>query len=317
MTHSLLAVDLGMGALKTYSATGAAQIISQVATNGATKTARMIGLKADVPPMHVAFGTQSFWVGPRAHDWGRPIEALDYDRLIGSPEIKALLYGTLSESQFPPKKPVHLIVGLPVEMFTTDNIAAVKKAFTGEHSWKANDVARKLNIERVAATSQATGAMFAYLLNADGTFNVAANTKATDELWVMSIGFNTVELQVSRDKKQIERFTAGKTVGVRRLLELANPGRLYSLGELDARLRAGTLDVDEAMDTWTREVKGFIDDKWGVSWQRAKRLIIVGGGAILLRDMLQKKFNGRAFIPDDPVHAIAHGLYKLALQQGL
>jgi hypothetical protein len=41
----------------------------------------------------------------------------------------------------------------------------------------------------------------------------------------------------------------------------------------------------------------------------------VGGGAILLRELLVERFSGRVYIPDDPVISISRGLYKLAKQQ--
>ena len=39
--------------------------------------------------------------------------------------------------------------------------------------------------------------------------------------------------------------------------------------------------------------------------------IIIGGGAVLLRDALTARFNGRSFMPDDPIVSVARGLYKL------
>ena len=41
-------------------------------------------------------------------------------------------------------------------------------------------------------------------------------------------------------------------------------------------------------------------------------VIVVGGGALLLRQSLTARFNARAYVPDDPVLATARGLYKLA-----
>ena len=102
---------------------------------------------------------------------------------------------------------------------------------------------------------------------------------------------------------------------MRRLLELADCQRLYSLGELDARLRAKRLDVREALPVWEREVVGFIETLWGDTWRRFAAVLIVGGGAQLLKDTLPYRFNGKAFIPDQPVLSIARGLYKLTLLQ--
>ena len=60
----------------------------------------------------------AFYVGADAHDWGRGIENLDYDRLTGVPETRAIFYASLAqyiERNSLPDRPVQLIVGLPLE----------------------------------------------------------------------------------------------------------------------------------------------------------------------------------------------------------
>jgi hypothetical protein len=39
----------------------------------------------------------------------------------------------------------------------------------------------------------------------------------------------------------------------------------------------------------------------------------VGGGTILLKNSLPYRFNGKAYIPDDPILSVARGLYKLTI----
>ncbi len=131
----------------------------------------------------------------------------------------------------------------------------------------------------------------------------------------MSVGFNTLELLVVRDRAPVERFTAGQTVGVRRLLELVNTQNLYSLGELDSALRAGRLDIANALPVWAREVNGEIEKRWGVAFKRFARVIVVGGGSLLLKEHLTRQFNGKAVLPDSPVLSIARGLYTLLLMK--
>ena len=130
---------------------------------------------------------------------------------------------------------------------------------------------------------------------------------------VISIGFNTIELLVVRDKAPVQRFTAGNTVGVRRLIELINSEKIYSRGELDVLLRNGKLDTRDTLPIWSREIFGQIESQWGRMFRRFAGVIVVGGGSILLRDALMAKFSGKAIFPDDPVISIARGLYKFAL----
>lgn len=60
---------------------------------------------------------------------------------------------------------------------------------------------------------------------------------------------------------------------------------------------------------------GVVEKQWGNAWKRFAVVLIMGGGSILLHDTLPYRFNGKAFMPDQPVTAIARGLYKLALFQ--
>ena len=154
-----------------------------------------------------------------------------------------------------------------------------------------------------------------YLLDGEGRFIPERKGAFSSEVGVISIGFGTVELMVVRDRTPVQRFTSGSASGVRRLLEIVNGQHLYSLGELDTQLRAGHLDISTALPIWEREVTGVIEKQWGTSWKRFAAVLIMGGGAILLKDNLPYAFNGKAYLPDEPVQAIARGLYRLILLQ--
>jgi hypothetical protein len=78
-------------------------------------------------------------------------------------------------------------------------------------------------------------------------------------------------------------------------------------------LRSGDLDISAALPVWSAEVAGMIEQHWARAWRRFKAIICVGGGVLLLRDMLLTTFNGRLFIPEAPLMSIANGVYKLAL----
>jgi len=51
--------------------------------------------------------------------------------------------------------------------------------------------------------------------------------------------------------------------------------------------------------------------QWGQSYHRFYKVFLVGGGAILLEKHMRSKFNGKSVMADDPVMAIANGLYKI------
>jgi hypothetical protein len=98
-------------------------------------------------------------------------------------------------------------------------------------------------------------------------------------------------------------------------LELANSAGLYSLAEMDDQLRAGTLDLSTAQPVWSREVLGQIEKTWETHFKRFGAIVVVGGGSILLRDELLKRFGGKACMSAEPVIATARGLYKYAVMK--
>ena len=318
-----LGIDLGNGAFKLYGALGHYQLESHVATNSGQRVHSTMGLKKSKPPMEIKNKSGDFFVGAGAHDYGRFLENLDVVRFGGTPETETLLHGIITKYQQkhgPFKSPVSVTVGLPNEVLTGDiaeaNIDATKKWLRGIHTWRADGKQYSVEIEdppKVA--SQATGALFDHLLDLEGQFIPERKGLFSEEIGLISVGFGTVELMVVRNRTPVARFTIGATSGVRRLLEIVNGEGLYSLGEMDMRLRAGQLDISTALLIWEREVMGVIEKQWGNAWKRFAVVLIMGGGSILLKDTLPYRFNGKAFLPDQPVITIARGLYKLALYQ--
>lgn len=317
-----IGIDLGMGACKLVGPHGGIVLPSHVSIADGRMVGRLAGMKASKPPLKITVDGRAFYVGDGAHDFGRPVENMDYDRLNGSPEQRAIVYGALTRyiqraQVILPMLTVY--VGMPLEPLTGDpdqvqaTVTAVRDWLHGSHAWLADGVPYQLDVRDVKITSQPTGALFDYLLDDDGRFIPERKSHVKEEIGIISVGFNTVELLVVQDTRPVNRFTAGTTAGVRRLLELVNGDGLYSLGELDGRLRAGTLDVRTAVPVWGREVSGAIEHTWGKHWRRFARIVTVGGGAILLNGQLA--FAGKSYLPDDPVLAIARGLYKMALMQ--
>ena len=77
-------------------------------------------------------------------------------------------------------------------------------------------------------------------------------TIAPEEVGVVSIGFGTVEMLVIKNRAIVQRFTLGTASGVRRLLEIADSQKMYSLGDSDLRLRQGKVDLSTALPIWER-----------------------------------------------------------------
>ena len=316
-------LDLGMGAIKLFGDQQAIQLISQVAVPNGPQVGRMLGLGNSKAPLRITLPTgSSFFVDSGAHDSGRPVENLSMDRFAGAPEMLALFYGIFTrylQQIGAISEPVRITCGLPLETLSGDDARAtvegIQRWMKAEHAWKANDQEFHLSVSEVKATSQPAAALFDFVLDLEGKIIPEHRNAYTQEVGVVSIGMNTIELLVVRDRVAVQRFTAGSTTGVRRLLELVNGQQLYSLGELDILLRANRLDISQVLPIWEREVTGEIEKRWGKTWRRFTAVILVGGGAILLKNSLPFFFNGKAILPDDPIQSIARGLWKLYLFQ--
>jgi hypothetical protein len=315
-----LGIDAGNGAFKIHGPQGGLETLSQVASNGGQRVISTLGLRKQKPPLHIQNGHGSFYIGAGAHDYGRPVENLDVERFNGTPEMVALFHGALTNylhkyGQI--DQPLSIIVGLPQEILSgqagdeaKDNL---RRWLRGAHRWEADGKEIALDIADVKIASQVSGGLFDYLLDEQGKFIPAHKGAFTREVGIISVGFGTVELLVVRDRVPVQRFTTGAASGVRRLLEILNGQRLYSLGEMDILLRAGQLDTSTALPIWEREVMGVIERQWSNNWRRFDAVLIMGGGAILLKNSLPQRFNGKGFVPDNPVQAIARGLYKMSL----
>jgi len=321
-----LGVDLGFGANKLFGAAGGSELPSQVAIATGEVVGRLAGMKSAKAPMRIEVGGVSYYVGAGAHDWGRPVESLDYERLNGTPEMLAVFYGALTQYARQAKmaeynQPLTLLVGMPLEPLTgqpaavKEVVARVKNWLKGRHEWAADKRPFVVEVADVNVTSQPTGALYDFLLNDEGKFYTDRKELVKKEVGVVSVGFNTVELLVAQNGAPVQRFTGGATNGVRRLLELVNRDGLYSLGELDTELRGGNLDYAGSLDLWGREIAGQVERQWGKAWKRFGQIIVVGGGSVLLNGNLSQMFNGKAAMPEQPVLAIARGLYKLAVMQ--
>jgi len=324
--YSYLSIDHGAGNLKLHGAHGSIIMPTRAATARDGHLSSAAGLRIGKPPLRIKTDGWQIYVGDTAHNWGRAIDDLSDARFItGAPGTRAVTYAAITHYILQHGLHCHLqnmtlYVGLPHTALSGDDAAAtvhgVKSWLKGHHEWQVNDSPYYMEVADVVITTQAAGALFDYLLDDDGQFRPGkAQQYRKKEIGVLSVGMNTIELMAINGREVTQKFTSGETLGVRRLLELCDPGNLYTRGELDARLRAGTLDTASTLPVWSSEVNGHIERVWGRAWRRFAAVVVVGGGAVLLRERILAQFNGRTHIPNDPVGAIGRGLYKMAQQR--
>ncbi len=313
-----VALDFGAGNFKMFGPDGGVVIPSHVAAFSGDQIGEVAGVRSVAGSTRISINGYRFYVGRNAHAFGRPVENLDDGRFAaGTPELRALTYSALSSLT---QSQINIIVGLPQTTLagaqartTTEGL---RDWLTGTHTWTVNDTERAIDVQKVTISSQAAGGMFDYLLDQDGKFLPERKARFREEIGVISIGMNTIEFLVVNGGESVGRFSGSVTAGVRRLLELVDPRGMYSRGELDTMLQAKKLDVKPALPIWGAEVAGHVERIWGRDHRRFAAIVIVGGGAVLLREELVKLFNGKSFFPDDPILAVSRGLFKLALMKG-
>jgi len=314
--------DLGQSSLKFVGAKGALQFASMAALHGGE--AADFGKKRK-KPMIVEGDFGKLFVGHGAHSYGIPVENLDFDRLAGTPEMRAVFYGAMTAyirkyGQF--DDGLTLIVGLPFQMLMGEGASvdkfrkSVNSWLGGEHEWTADGEQFALKVDRTELYPQAMGAPVDYSLDIYGKAISEERTKALkNECATISIGSNTVECLVTKRDQDTKRFNGGKAIGVRQLWKRVDPNGYWTFGEFDEMLRDGTLpddlDVTPHLESWSSEILGFVNSLWGQSYHRFYKVFLVGGGAILLEKHMRAKFNGKSVMADDPVMCIANGLYKV------
>ena len=358
-TISNLAYDCGQGNGKMVGKEGWAMLESYAARyNPATVSSGLDGIKSQRARMRIILPNgRGFYVGRNAHAAGEPVEALDYDKYTGAPEQRALFFGLLTEYMNKYNVDVsriRLTIGVPLQILTVKQpdkvVSAIKGWLEGEHTWQANDKTYSVTITEARVKSQAAGALFFYMYNADGHIirehkNALVAPKKGGgyqfvPVGILSFGFLTMEAMGVKYQRNVagqlelvkqDRFTSSRPVGIYRLLEIARPSSAFTFAELDQQLRDGTLEINDSMEVYRRDVSNALLDAWGLDgWQRFSVILLVGGGAIILGDWLLTRFEGKAFLPQaeeneqyrdangndlTPILAIALGLYRQAIRQ--
>lgn len=322
-----IGADLGQSGLKLFGEGGGINFPSQAALISNAADTSIDGRRKNRPIVvsNNLFG--EMYVGPHAHRWGVPVENFDFARLAGvTPEMRAIFYGALTEYQrkygaF--EEPLELLVGLPMQMLGRDERGKryerqVKGWIGGEHYWLADGKDYEAIITTVKLLPQSTGAVVDYAFDMDGNAISSDRNKAlTQENATLWIGSNTVEVQVTKRDEDTKRFNGGSAIGVRWLKNQMDPSNLYSFGEFDDMLRSNDLpewmDITKHLEAWSTQIFGFTDTLWGQAYQRFGRIFVGGGGSLLLKEHLMRQFNGKIVFAEDPIMAIARGLYKATI----
>jgi len=331
MTKQLspLALDPGASKLLAYGPDSAwAFQSSHVAPALGNGLAGGDGLSApSARPMKIsAVNVPPLYVGDLAHRWGTPMSNNDFDRFGGAPEMRALFYAVLTQytvAHGPLTAPLHLGVALPNEFLGTASETEkqrVRDWLLGVHIWDAdwqaldaNGEARlRVEVGAVSIMAQAVATLFDYTLDDSGRLIPERKAATKGTIGIVNIGHRTVELTAVENGERLPRFTTGASIGAANLLRLYDPHGHAEVAELEPRLRSGRLDVADFLPLWERQPARLVDETWGNAWRRWSVVVVAGGGVLLLPTFADR-FNGKAFVPPMPAHAVARGAYKSLL----
>ena len=292
-------------------------------------------------PDQVTFDNITYLVGENVARYARPVERMDFLRLSGGPELRALFYDVVfrllgeSEHEVNGSAPltINVMVGLPVEvMADREQARATLRTLRGwmatRHKYAVNGREVTLDVENVKVMAQPAGTFFAWGLNSQGKWGRDRSALRVP-VAICDIGFHTLDLFAVEGGEVVARFTGGDTVGMRRAAELiinaaqAGSGVNLSLHEADALARqrrprlhtaGGEVElraqVDQALDTTAAAVVTFVERQWGNGHQFA-HLLFTGGGAEALKATLLRQYPHGVVLPN-AVTANALGLARYA-----
>lgn len=230
-----------------------------------------------------------------------------------------------------PEYHLDVVTGLPIETFTTETRKQVKAALEGNHHFLLNGESKRAVVRVLAVVMEGAGALIAH-------GSASSMTQA-----VIDIGGRTTDLFVAEGQQPIQHLCKGKDLGIEVAADLVSsrfharyyrplkPQELRTLFHAHAHhqpypalyvngSRVSDADmhrmVTDVLATLGREIASFVGTIWNNSETGAvgsdlARVLLVGGGAYYLADMLKARI-AHLTVPPRPEWANALGYAALA-----
>jgi len=281
-------------------------------------------------PHQINWGIGNWMVGNGVEHYANVIQRQDFNRLSEGNEAIALYYTALGLLLGPGYHDIRgLTLGLPVDIYTDDEKAKrtmrnVGKFLRGEHSFMLDGEEITINVQSIAKCPQPVGAYT--------TFLYQQRQFPDGQMWAVADGgFNTLDVfavaYIAGHPRVYHKYTAGTNLGMaeacRHFMQSFKQltSRDITLQQADMYLREkkpevtyidhGTFDLTSiknvALESLSSRVITFLRNQWGEPLPFAG-LIFAGGEFEALGQHVVTKYPG-AFVLDDPVMAIATGLY--------
>lgn len=253
-----------------------------------------------------------FYVGDDAGAEGSP-RSLIGDTFHGSKEWKALLvYALFLFKDFlQDSEEYRLVLGLPFSQFDEQRRQSLKKAAT-ELKFSVNNEDFKFSFAEVIVLPQGAGAIFEHLNEDDSTAIVDIGFYTLDLAYFFSGEFSVnrstsvnygVENLYKAIGKELTRLY-NISYDVNRVEKVCRSGKLFYKG--------GEINLSDAIAThkhrYAEELLNRLHEHWADVLNDANRVVFIGGGAEIIRDILPSQAN--FFVPSEPSLANVLGFLK-------
>lgn len=327
-----MAIDVGFGRVKAQSSNG--QKVDFPSIIGEFHPVRFISgaESTDLSSrLVIEHNFKKWYVGESALKQSTPQATVDKERTVTTEGITLLLAAMSLMAEKNPEI-VNLVVGLPVMHYETlkqKYLSAVCKPHLIDLLSLNGSVEKKLflSVDGVKILPQPFGTLFDVLLNERG--ELVDSKLASGKIGVVDIGYNTLDLARSDNLEFINprstsfsglgMFTAfqslslelyrnlGVEITPERIEPIIRCGELRVSGQMKSIIEYKRAALRAAADQIVSRIKSLWPDRWELD-----RILISGGGAILLGEYLLPALDGQAVLVHSPMFANVSGYLKFA-----
>lgn len=303
-----LGLDFGMGevaAVATGGASGSCVSFSSMPRNGGVDASEAYGIGAGKRPKLVSVDGVAFYTGAAAPDWGKPTISRSSTRLGLDPEYEAIVVSALHDLSLNGggTKFATVAIGLPNMVATNKTTREavgrkIRERLAGSKSWLIDGKDFYTEIDQISFAPQAVGAFI-------------AEGSPTGTVCVITIGRNTIERMIMRDGMPIPDSLGSSEFGVRALVSImTGQSNVADIVGTENKIRSGRVSPAH-LQQWAAAIADNLNETLGGYLQQSDGVVVAGGGAVLLADILPSLIPGIR-IANNPTMSVANGLLAYA-----
>ncbi len=272
---------------------------------------------------------KDWFVGEAAIKQSTPQNTIDSQRTVAKEGIVLLLTALTILARKSPEL-INLVTGLPVshyQRFKERYLSAIGCAHFTDLLSPSGKIVKSvlLSVEAVRVIPQPMGTYFDAILDDDG--QLIENRMAAGKVGIIDIGYNTLDLArvdglefVNTRSASFSRlgifnsFQNLSTELYRNLSLEVPPERMEPLVRANEVMIAGkAVSIDlmrqAAFQNAAEQIVSRVKSTWPDRWE-LDRILLTGGGALLLSDYLLPVFEGQAVLASSPAYANVSGYLK-------